>query len=242
MVYDEGNGMKSKDTFYGSAAWKKKREHILKRDGYTDQLELRAGRRVPAETVHHILTKEKYPQYALCDWNLISVSKETHDKYLHTIFGNLTEEGERLARETAAEHGIKLTHLTLVVGLPGTGKTAAVKQWAKGDALVYDLDYIAGALRLSAPKKDENRMARRMANSMVVSFARNVGKWASRAYIIRTAPTIEEVDAMEVDKIIHFSEEKVKTDIDERRRANILSRLADLKEWASYNDIEWVEA
>ena len=234
--------MKEKDKFYGTSAWKKKREHILRRDGYMDQLELRAGRKVPAETVHHILTREKYPQYSLCDWNLISVSRENHEKYLHTIYGNLTEEGERLARETAAANGIKLWTVTLVIGLPGAGKTTAVKSWAKKDALVYDLDYIAAALRLSEPKKDENRAARKMANAMLKSFAANVGRFASRSYIIRTAPPIDEAEAIDPDKIIHIAGQRDQRSISQAEIDVMNERISDLKEWAELNNVEWVEA
>ena len=229
--------MKEKDKFYGTKAWKEKREHILKRDGYKDQLELRAGRTVPAETVHHILPKDRYPQYALCDWNLISVSEETHKHGLHTIYGNLTKEGERLARETAAKNGIKLWTITLVVGLSGAGKTTAVKQWIKKDALVYDLDYIAAALRLSEPKKDDN-----VANAMVRSFAVNVGKYASRAYIIRTAPTIEEVEAIEPDKIIYIAGQHVRGTLKQEVIDGMIERIKELKDWAILNCVEWVEA
>lgn len=234
--------MKEKDKFYGTLAWKKKREHILKRDGYKDQLELRAGRTVPAETVHHILPKDRYPQYALCDWNLISVSRETHEKGLHTIYGNLTEAGERLARETAINNGIKLWTITLVVGLSGAGKTTAVKQWIKKDALVYDLDYIAAAFRLAEPKKDDNRAARKMANAMVKSFAANVGKYASRAYIIRTAPTIEETEALNPDKIIYIAGQHVRGTLKQEVIDGMKERIAELKEWAILNCVEWVEA
>lgn len=233
--------MKEKDKFYGSVAWKNKRAHILKRDGYMDQLELRAGRHVPAETVHHILTREKYPQYSLCDWNLISVSEETHKRYLHTIYGNLTEEGERLARETAVANGIKLWHITLVIGLPGAGKTTAVKSWAKKDALVYDLDYIAGALRLSEPKKDNNRAAHKMANAMLRSFAANVGRFASRAYIIRTAPPIEEAEAIDPDKIIHIAGQRERKDFSQNQIDAMEERISELREWAELNGVEWVE-
>lgn len=33
-----------------------------------------------ANTVHHIYPADEYPQYAWCDWNLISVSQKGHNK------------------------------------------------------------------------------------------------------------------------------------------------------------------
>ena len=43
---------------YGSAKWKKKRQHILRLDGYKDVLAARYGRAEPATIVHHIYPAE----------------------------------------------------------------------------------------------------------------------------------------------------------------------------------------
>ena len=231
--------MQGRDKFYGTAKWKKKREHILKRDGYQDQLEKRAGRTVPAETVHHILPREQYPEYAYSDWNLISISNETH-KELHTIYGNLSEAGEKLKQETARANGIKLSIVTLVVGLPGSGKTTLVKQNLK-DGLCFDLDYISAAFCLSHPGKDI-LPARKMANSMVRSFAINVRKYAQRSYIIRTAPKVEEVIALEPDRIIictkMYKPENLKKieNVEEKKE-----RIMEIEEWAKANDLEVIK-
>ena len=162
--------MKSRDVFYSSKKWKEKRAHILRRDGYQDQLEKRAGRTIPATMVHHILPREQFPEYAFSDWNLISLSDESH-RELHTIYGNLSEAGERLKQETARANGIKLSTVTLVIGLPGTGKTTLVKQNIK-DGLAYDLDYIAAAFCLSTVGKD-HAQARKMAFSIRRSTERS---------------------------------------------------------------------
>ena len=85
---------------YGSAKWKKKRQHILRLDGYKDVLAARYGRAEPATIVHHIYPAALYPEYAYCDWNLISVSAGTHNKLENRVTGELTEFGRRLMQKT----------------------------------------------------------------------------------------------------------------------------------------------
>lgn len=85
---------------YRSRKWKRKREKILKRDGYLCQYWKRFGKRQEATTVHHIWPAAQYPEYIWCDWNLISLSTDAHGR-MHDTAGNLTEEGERLKRRTA---------------------------------------------------------------------------------------------------------------------------------------------
>ena len=51
---------------YDNKRWKKKREKILKRDGYLCRESKRYGKRVGATTVHHIYPAEAYPEYAWC--------------------------------------------------------------------------------------------------------------------------------------------------------------------------------
>lgn len=80
--------------------WKKKRKHILRLDGYIDQIAKRYGRTEEAEVVHHIYPADEYPEYAWCDWNLISVSLATHNKLENRKTGELTELGMELKRNT----------------------------------------------------------------------------------------------------------------------------------------------
>ena len=78
---------------YGSAKWKRKREHILKLDGYKDRVAAMYGRAEEARIVHHIYPADDYPEYAWDDWNLISVSKGTHNKLENRNTHDLTELG-----------------------------------------------------------------------------------------------------------------------------------------------------
>lgn len=84
---------------YGSAKWKKKREHILRLDKYQCQISKRYGKLVPAVIVHHIYPAEEYPEYEWEDWNLISVSKAVHNRLENRQTGELTEEGMKLQRD-----------------------------------------------------------------------------------------------------------------------------------------------
>ena len=94
--------------FYNSTAWKRKRAWILKRDGYQCQLAKRYGKAKEAETVHHIFPLEHYPEYALKDWNLISLCKEEHNKLHDRDSHELTEAGKELQRRTARKNRINL--------------------------------------------------------------------------------------------------------------------------------------
>ncbi len=85
---------------YSSQKWKKKRLHILMLDGYKDRLMARYGRTVPATIVHHIYPAEEYPEYAMCDWNLISVSMATHNQLENRTTGQLTKMGKELMERT----------------------------------------------------------------------------------------------------------------------------------------------
>lgn len=77
------------NSFYKSTKWKRKRAKILRRDEYRCQESKRYGRSEPATTVHHIYPFELYPELALVDWNLVSLSDKKHnamhDRKTHEI-------------------------------------------------------------------------------------------------------------------------------------------------------------
>ena len=52
-----------KKNIYNTSRWDAKRKAILKRDGYEDQIMKRYGKHVSAETVHHIVPAEDFPEY-----------------------------------------------------------------------------------------------------------------------------------------------------------------------------------
>lgn len=65
--------------FYNSAAWKRKRAAILRRDGYMCQRCKRYGRQRQAQTVHHIKHLDEYPELAYDSTNLISLCNDCHN-------------------------------------------------------------------------------------------------------------------------------------------------------------------
>lgn len=85
--------------YYGQK-WKNKRKHILRLDGYVDQIEKRYGRTKEAVVVHHIYPADEYPEYAWCDWNLISVSLATHNRLENRQTGELLPLGMELQKRT----------------------------------------------------------------------------------------------------------------------------------------------
>lgn len=81
---------------YKSKRWFRLRDRILKRDDYMCQYSKRYGKRIPANTVHHIFPAEKFPEYQWCDWNLISLSESAHNMMHDRDSHELTAEGIRL--------------------------------------------------------------------------------------------------------------------------------------------------
>lgn len=85
--------------YYG-VKWKKKRKAILRLDGYKCQVAAMFGKTEEANTVHHIYPAAAYPEYAWCDWNLISVSLAGHNKLENRATGELTPLGRSLMERT----------------------------------------------------------------------------------------------------------------------------------------------
>ena len=81
---------------YKSKRWKRKREQILRRDEYLCQLSKRYGKRIEADTVHHIFPIEYYPELKYLNWNLISLCREQHNRLHSRDTHNLTDEGKKL--------------------------------------------------------------------------------------------------------------------------------------------------
>lgn len=67
-------------SFYDSAAWKRVRSRVLRRDHYMCVDCRRYGRMVEAVEVHHIEHLEDAPERALDPANLISLCKACHRK------------------------------------------------------------------------------------------------------------------------------------------------------------------
>lgn len=93
---------------FNSKRWQVLRAKILRRDEYLDRVALRYGKRLTAQTVHHILPREIFPEYTFEPWNLISLSHDTHNK-LHDRSGHyLTADGMSLLERTARKYKIEI--------------------------------------------------------------------------------------------------------------------------------------
>lgn len=84
--------------FMNTKKWQRKRDSILRRDGYTCQLCKRYGKMTGARHVHHIFPWEFYPELTYESWNLISLCQNCHNRMHDRDTHELTEEGKRLQR------------------------------------------------------------------------------------------------------------------------------------------------
>lgn len=96
------------DKWYESPRWQRLRQRILRRDNYQDQEAKRYGKIRHADIVHHIFPKNEFPQFAYEPWNLISVSRTTHNSFHDRETDELTEKGIELLRRTCRKQNIPI--------------------------------------------------------------------------------------------------------------------------------------
>ena len=89
------------DPFYRTRRWRHLRDVILRRDGYVCQASRRYGRRVAADTVHHVFPRETFPEYQWESWNLVSLCRAEHDALHDRNTGSLTD--AKTADKTAVQ-------------------------------------------------------------------------------------------------------------------------------------------
>lgn len=223
------------DTFYHTKRWERLRASILRRDGYMCQISRRYGKRREAQTVHHIFPRDRFPEYQWEPWNLISISNEIHEELHNRQTGALSAKGMELLRRTAKARGIMIETRLLVIGLAGSGKTTYARTHMDAETLAYDLDAIAAAFRLSEPHAEYHEGSRRMANDLLASWAENAQGYARRVIIIRTAPSVEEAEALKPDKIIYMTRRYIDRNAGNETQA--LKRIGELMRWANAKGI-----
>lgn len=99
---------------YKEPRWVELRKRILKRDRYIDQYQKRYGKFKNADIVHHIFPVEDFPEYQYCEWNLISISKSTHNMLHDRESNKLTDIGKELLVRTARRNRIDIPSWYLV--------------------------------------------------------------------------------------------------------------------------------
>lgn len=171
------------------------------------QLSKRYGKTVEANTVHHIFPREDYPEYQWCEWNLISLNSSVHDSLHYRQNNELTQEGIDLLIRTARKYNIPIPgkyemHKTLIIGLAGSGKTTYAKGIMLDESIVYDLDAIASAFRLKQPHEEYHKASRQMANDFLYGFIERISEYTNDAIIIRTAPSIGEMERINPDLLV----------------------------------------
>lgn len=93
------------DSWYQSPRWRRLRERVLRRDEYLDREARRYGVVREAEVVHHIFPRDEYPEYQWEAWNLISLSRQTHNEMHDRDSDELSEKGKDLLRRTCVRIG-----------------------------------------------------------------------------------------------------------------------------------------
>ena len=227
------------DPFYLSPKWQRLRKMVIVAAKYTDQIRIRQNVMIEANTVHHIFPREQYPEYQWARWNLIAISDETH-KHLHKPDGTLSTAGRKLQEETAEQYGIPISKTILIIGKPGSGKSTRAKQLL-GGGICYDLDAIAGALRLRGPHEEDHAASRRMAQGMARYFEASARKYSGRVLIIRTAPTIDEVVEIDPDDVIICTRSSGRIERNKATAAELdlmEKKIEAVKEWAESAGLE----
>ena len=95
-------------TTYKEPRWLKIRQSALRRDKYIDQYQARYGKVKQAELVHHIFPVSDFPEYKYELWNLISVTKSTHQSFHERDTDRLTKKGLELLIRTAKKNNIPI--------------------------------------------------------------------------------------------------------------------------------------
>nr|WP_152623361.1 HNH endonuclease [Aneurinibacillus migulanus] len=100
--YDKYKRNKEAKRFYDSAAWRKCRDYVLKRDNYLCQPCLKQSMKLkPADTVHHIKHFDEAPELALDPDNLECVCNACHNR-LHP------EKGQGKAKEKSKQRKVRV--------------------------------------------------------------------------------------------------------------------------------------
>lgn len=171
----------------GGRPWRRKRDRVLARDNYLCQECLKAGRIEEAKEVDHVLSLANGG--ADTDDNLQSLCEPCH-KLKSRIE---SRSGSNMAAAVPTFTRKPMIPVTVVCGPSGSGKTTYVRQNAKANDLVLDLDetisrlsgldwYEAGKQWIQPALKERNARLSALAEPSVYG----------KAWLIVSAPTCSE--------------------------------------------------
>ena len=126
--------------------------------------------------------------------------------------------------------------VTLIIGLPGCGKSVLAKRLIEDGGICYDLDAIASAFRLKQPHEERCEYAREMANDLLIGWRTKAYDYHDNIVIIRTAPTIQEVQELSPDKVIILTKRWIQREM--ANEAAAAERIEKVFEWAVANNVE----
>ncbi len=88
---------------YKDMRWIKKRARILRRDNYECRECKRYGKTTLANTVHHIMPTEHYPELWLDSNNLYSCCSPCHNTFHDRVTNELTDKGLQLVKRSGRQ-------------------------------------------------------------------------------------------------------------------------------------------
>lgn len=125
--------------------------------------------------------------------------------------------------------------ITLIVGLPGCGKSTYAKNHLTESSLVYDLDAIASAFRLCQPHDEYHKGSRQLANIFLDDFVNYAPDYTDNLLIIRTAPPVEDLDFISPSELVWCRERYAFRPIPHEER--VLERINTAVRWCNDNSI-----
>lgn len=125
--------------------------------------------------------------------------------------------------------------LTLVIGMPGSGKTTWARQQLGDVGLCYDLDAVAGALRLKAPHEEQHYEARQAADGLMPAVVEHLRMHTDELYVLRTAPAEDELFMLAPDRLVVCTHVYARRGLYDPMR--VAQKIARAEAWAKWHGV-----